>query len=176
MYRRGEDRKAISLCAGLHFRQRHLRAPQAPEKWGGEKRTLETLRYQPRVAAATGLDRSEHPRGGPAPAPAPHPLGLRELGAGMRPAAGPSRTGRWRHRGGDKGARPYVSTRAGGAGGEALGNAGGPGEEALGARERAGRGVTCAVVVAPGGWRVVTTGSAPRLARAHLWGWGGGRR
>lgn len=55
-------------------------------------------------------------------APAPHPLGLRELGAGMRPAAGLSRTGRWRHRGGDKGARPYVSTRVGGAGGEALGS------------------------------------------------------
>lgn len=106
-------------------------------------------------------------------APAPHPLGLREPGAGMRPrplaslglGAGAIREG----------------TKAPGLTGWGRGR-GGPGDAVASARRPwgsgggPGGGVTCVVVVAPEGWRVGTTGSTQRLARAHLWGWGGGRR
>lgn len=74
---RGGDRKGISLRAGLHFRQRHLGAlgalgaPEAQDKWGGEKRTPETRHYPPQIAAAA--ERAQTTPGTLTTAPAPHP-------------------------------------------------------------------------------------------------------
>lgn len=173
---RGAYRRAISLCAGLHFRQRHLGAlgaPEACEKWGGEKRTPETRRDRPRAAAAAR--RAPIALGTRGAAPAPHPLGMRAPGADMGPPARPSRTGCGRHPGGDKGARPHVRTEAGVRAGRPWGGEW-PRREGPEGPGKGRAGVTCAVVVAPGRWRVGTTGSALRPARAHLWDWGGGRR
>lgn len=146
------DREALSLRAGLHFRQRHLGAPGAPEareKRGAERRTRGTRQYPPQIAAAAG--RAPTAQGTRAAARPRTPLGLRARGAGMLLAASPCRTGRERHRGGDKGSRPRARAGVGGAGGKAPRTRGGAGPEALGVRWRAGLGITCAVVVAPGG-------------------------
>lgn len=173
--RRG-DREALSLRAGLHFRQRHLGAPGAPqarEKRGGETRTPETQQYPPQIAAAAG--RAPTAQGTRAAAGPRTPLGLRARGAGMLLAASPCRTGRERHRGGDKGSRPRARA---------------PGLAARVGRPR-GRGVARArrprgavegragdYLCGGGGARRVTAGDGellPTAARAHLWGWVGGR-
>lgn len=161
-------------CAGLHFRQRHhgaLGAPEAWEEWGGEKRTPETRRSRARAAAAAR--RAPIALGSRGAPPVPHPLGMRARCADTGPPARPSRTGCGRHPGGDKGARPHVRTEAGVRDGRPRGGEWPRGEGPEGPGQ--GRaGVTCAVVVAPGRWRVGTTGPALRPARAHLWDRGGG--
>lgn len=151
------------------------RDSRGPGEMGRREAHPETPQYPPQIAATAG--RAPTALGTRSAAPAPHPLGLRARrvrGCAWPPA--PTRTGHERHRGRDKGSRPHAHAGAGSEGGKALGTRGGPGPEALGVRWRAGRGITCAVVVVPGGWRVGTVGSVLRPASAHLWGWVRGRR
>lgn len=121
----GGDRKALSLGAGLHFRQRHLGAPGAREKpgWGrcGPRRPIP--RPGARRSAAWG-------RGAPEPGP---------LAAPGRAPRAPAPPGRCRPAGRARGVQgrarrpPSEGTKALGltcTPGPGRGQAGGPGAEA----------------------------------------------
>lgn len=144
-------------------------APPSEAGWG-RSAPRERDAPEPGSWAAAGRAPTALGAGRAALAPARLPSAVRRrlarAGCGDAPVAGPSPTRRGRHRRGDKGARPHVRAWTGGA--EALGTRGGHSAEGLGVRGRSGRGVTCAVVVAPGEWPVGTARSAPWRARAHL--------
>lgn len=152
---RGKEQKS-HLGAGLHFRQRHLRAP-GPRRNHAGGATRPGARFRGRGRAAARL--ADSPLWAPGRGPPQGGLAGSRLRAGVRGRARGGRPRRGQRRPAPRARRSWGRGRAGG-----RPRRGGPGPGLPGQRRRRrGR---------PGR----TAGSAPRPARAHLSGWGGGCR